>query len=131
MNNIQSIEHYLSLIKTAVDDHPNVTKVLLIVPESAGDIFLCTSLLKSIKQTYEPCHIYFACYSQYFSILKNNPFIYKTIEYLPIMDNTVLMEGIGTWKGLFDVAIVVTALTQKITNYVHNGIGKVQFNLKM
>lgn len=124
------IEHYLSLIAPTIDNIDGVTKILLVIPESAGDVLLCTSLLSSIKEMYDPCHIYFACYQQYFPILKNNPYIYKTIEYVQIMDNTILMEGVGTWNGLFDIAIMVTAMTQRLTNYVHNGIGKIAFNLK-
>lgn len=108
----------------------NNKKLLFIVPESAGDILLSTSLLRSLKEGYDPVDIYFACKSQYKDILKYNPYITKVIEYLPVMESQIHMEGTGNWKGLFDISIMVTILTQRHQNYLNNGIGKIMFNLE-
>lgn len=110
-------------------DYNNNMRILFIVPESAGDIFLSTSLLRSIKELYDPCDIYFACKKAYFQILDDNPYISKTIEYVSIMDVQTLMEGTGDWPGLFDVSIFVTIATQKVSNYLNNGKSKIAFNL--
>lgn len=106
-------------------------KLLLVVPESAGDIFLVTSILRSIKNSYEEYDIYFACKPQYKDIVKNNPYIKKTIDYLPIMDNQILMEGTGDWMGLFDISIMATVLTQRMINYLNNGQTRIALDLRM
>lgn len=108
----------------------NNPKILLIVPESAGDIFLSTSLLQSLKEAYPEYSIYFACNNQFFPILKKNPYITKVIEYMPIMEHQVLMEGTADWKGFFEISIMVTVLTQRIINYLNNGKTKIMFNLR-
>lgn len=105
-------------------------KLLFIVPESAGDIFLSTSLLRSLKEGYDPVDIYFACRPQFKEILKNNPYIKKVLEYQPIMESQIHMEGTGEWPGLFDISIMATILTQRYLNYLNNGTGKVMFNLR-
>ena len=62
-------------------------KLLYIVPESAGDIFLATSLLMSMHSLYPEFKIYFACKPEYKELLKNNPYIYKVLDYMPIMES--------------------------------------------
>lgn len=135
LNNTQQqdqTKYILSQISSYIDDEKDKTllKVLFIVPESAGDIFLSTSLLSSLKEMYSPCKIYFACYPQFFDILKNNPYVHRCIPYHPIMDNQVVMEGSGEWVGLFDISIMSTILTQRVANYLNNGMGKIAFNIK-
>lgn len=111
-------------------DLSNSKRLLFIVPESAGDIFLSTSLLKSLKDAYPETDIYFACKPEFKDILKNNPYVKKTIDYLPIMESQILMEGSGEWSGLFMISIMATILTQRHLNYLNHGIGKIMFNLR-
>ena len=108
----------------------NNKKLLLIVPESAGDIFLVTSLLSSLQETYHEYDIYFSCKPQFQDILKNNPYITKVIDYLPIMENQTLMEGTGDWQGLFDISIMVTIHTQRFLNYLNNGQTRISLDLR-
>jgi hypothetical protein len=116
-------------IRSQLDEN-NKPRLLFIVPESAGDVFLSTSLLKDLHETYHDYDIYFACKSEFSTILKNNPYIYKIIDFHPHMTHQVLMEGTGEWPGLFDIAIHVTALTQVHTNYMNNGKTRISLNLK-
>jgi hypothetical protein len=46
------------------------------------------------------------------------------------MESQVAMEGTGDWKGIFDISIMVSILTQRHLNYLNNGKGKIAFNLK-
>ena len=124
-NNEQQIEALLRIV-----DESNKIKILFIMPESAGDIFLATSLLESLKEMYNDAEIYFACKEEYFDILKNNPDIYKVIPYNPIMENQILMEGTGEWKGIFNISIMAPVFTQRYLNYLNNGIGRVAFNIR-
>lgn len=128
MNNTQ-INEQIGTISSCIETSNN-KKLLFIVPESAGDIFLSTSLLRSIKEAYSPVDIYFACHPQYKDILKNNPYITKTLDYLPIMESQLYMEGTGEWSGLFDISIMATILTQRFLNYLNNGIGQVMFDMR-
>jgi hypothetical protein len=124
-NNEQQIEALLRMV-----DESNKIKVLFIMPESAGDIFLATSLLESLKEMYNDAEIYFACKEEYFDILKNNPYVYKVIPYNLIMENQILMEGTGEWKGVFDISIMAPVFTQRYLNYLNNGIGRIAFNIR-
>jgi len=125
----QQINYQINIINNQIID-PKANKLLLIIPESAGDIFLFTSLLDSLRSTYKDYHIYVGCKASFMPILKYNPNIDKIIEYLPVMDTQILMEGTGKWKGLFDISIMVTVLTQRFINYLNNGKTRIALNLK-
>lgn len=105
-------------------------KVLFVCPESHGDIVLATSLLESLSENYPDHNIYFACMPQYFEILEGHPLIYKTIPYYGVMDACVNMEGNANWPGLFDLCFMVTILSQRCWNFVHNGKSRIAFDLR-
>ena len=50
----------ISALQSFIDYNDN-NRLLFCVPESAGDIFLSTSLLPSLKDNYPNFDIYFAC----------------------------------------------------------------------
>lgn len=104
-------------------------RLLISMPESIGDIYLCTSLLKNIKELYPEYNIYFSTKPEYFEILEGNPYIHKTIPYDKGLDSLTSMEGMGNHKGFFEVAFLPFIGTQRILNYMHNGKDKIQFNL--
>ena len=66
-------------------------KLLFIVPESAGDIFLSTSLLPSMSKNYNEYEIYFACKPEYKDISQELGFF--------ITDNNKLnIEKLALWS---------------------------------
>lgn len=105
-------------------------RLLLVMPESAGDVFMATSLLPSIKKMYPEYNIYFATKQEYFSILNGNEYIYKAIPYIQQMDNLMWLEGAGDHKGFFEIAFLPHVGTQRVLNYLHNGKDKIEFNIK-
>lgn len=105
-------------------------KILFVMPGSAGDVFLCTSLLRSLRETYPNYKLYFATNPQFIDILKGNPYIDEIIDYDQRMDNLVLMEGIGEHIGYFDICFLPHAATQRFLTYMHNGEDKIAFNIK-
>lgn len=105
-------------------------KILICLPESAGDIFLSTSLLPSFKKYYPDYDLYYACKGIYHSVLKDNPYIDGVLEYLPIMEDAFLMEGKGKWEGLFDMLFFPSIMTQRYWHYVHNGLDVVGIPLR-
>lgn len=104
-------------------------RVLYVMPESAGDIFLSTALFKSIKNRYPNYALYVATKPEYKNILDGNEYVDKWLEYSPIMDNAIFLEGNSQNKGYFDIAYLPHINTQRIINYLHNGIDKIDFTL--
>ncbi len=113
-------------------DKNHKCKVLIIMPESIGDIFLISSLFKSIRERYPrpDWGLYFATKKEYFELLDCNSDIDKLLEYNQQMDNLVAMEGQGTNKGYFDIVYPCHFGTQRLLNYMHNGVDKHDLQLK-
>ena len=105
-------------------------KLLFVMPESAGDVFLCTSLLRSLRETYPNYELYFATKPQFKDILKGNPHIDGIIEYDQCMDDLIFMEGKGEHVGYFDICFLPHAATQIFLTYMNNGEDKIAFNIK-
>jgi glycosyltransferase involved in cell wall biosynthesis len=93
-------------------------KVLLVCPQSGGDIFLVTSLLESCKETYPDHKIFFACNPQFSDILKGNKYIDKIIPYHEYMESELAMVGSRDNRKYFDVYINVPIFTQQKLNYL-------------
>lgn len=100
-------------------DGPN-KKLLIVIKESIGDIFILTSLFKSIKEQYPDHDIYISTQPQYFDILLGNPYIYKVIPYHPNFENEMIVIGAGQEKGLVDVFMHPAIATQRVLNYLSN-----------
>ena len=104
-------------------------RVIYVIPESAGDVFLSTALFKSIKNRYSEFSLYVATKPQYKDILDGNPYVHRWLEYNPIMDNLIWLEGNNQHNGYFDIAYLPYTCTQRNLNYLHNGLDKLDFSL--
>lgn len=104
-------------------DKNDKNRILVVLPESAGDIILATSLFKSIRERYPRPEwtFYFATKQEYFELVDSNPYVDKLIPYIPQMDQLLWMEGSGGHKGYFTVVYPIHFGTQRLLNYVHNG----------
>ena len=105
-------------------------RILYVMPESIGDIYMSTSLFASIKKQYPDKKLYVATNPQYFTILEGNPFVDKVIQYTSQMDQLLWLEGVGDHKGFFEIAFLPHIGTQRMFNYQHNGKTKIAFDLK-
>ena len=105
-------------------------RILYVIPESAGDVFMSTSLFKSVKETYPDHSLYVATKKENFPILEGNPYVHKVIPYFAQMDKLLWLEGCGDHKGYFEIAFLPYIGTQKLFNYQHNGVDKINFDLK-
>lgn len=105
-------------------------RILYVMPDSIGDIYLSTSLFKSIKKQYPNKKLYVATNPQNFPVLDGNPYIHKVIRYMPQMDQLLWLEGIGEHKGFFEIAFLPHALTQRVLTYVHNGKTNIEMEIK-
>ena len=104
-------------------------RVIYVIPESAVDVFLSTALFKSIKNRYPEFSLYVATKPQYKDILDGNPYVHRWLEYNPIMDNLIWLEGNNQHNGYFDIAYLPYTCTQRNLNYLHNGLDKLDFSL--
>jgi len=111
--------------KTSFDDildkDDRDRRILYVIPESIGDVFLATSVIDSLKRVYPKYNIYVGTKPQYFEILENNPNIHKIIPYIPEMDNQTLMEGAGKNKGFFELSFHGYLAIQRYLDYLHQG----------
>jgi len=118
-------------IEDLFDKEEQIKKVLIVQPESLGDIFLLTSLFESIRNRYpkETHKIYIATNPQYQEILDGNPYIDKWVPYHQSMDSALAMEGAGPHKGVCDIVYHPYFSTQRLLDYTHNGVDKIDLNL--
>ena len=99
------------------------------MPESIGDVFLSTSLFKSIKELYPDYNLYVSTKPENFEVLDGNKYIHKTIPYTQQMDSLLWLEGQGSHKGYFEIAFLPFSSTQRFLTYLHNGKDKVAYNI--
>lgn len=105
-------------------------RVILVMPESAGDLYMCSALFKSIKERYPDWTFYVATKPEFKSVLDANPYVDKWLEYHAMMDNLIWLEGNSTHNGYFDVAYLPYAGSQRFLSYMHNGKDKMDIILK-
>lgn len=113
-----------------LDPNDSGKRLLVVMPESAGDVYMATSLLPSIKKIYPEYNIYFSCKQEYINILNGNPYIHRIIPFVQQLENLMWLEGAGNHKGYFEIAFLPHIGTQRILNYLHNGKDKIEFNIK-
>jgi glycosyltransferase involved in cell wall biosynthesis len=105
-------------------------RLLFVMPESIGDVYLTTSLLPNIKKQYPNYNIYYATKPQNFEVLEGNPYIHKLLPHHPVMENQLHMEGAGGHKGYFELAFYPFIGTQRFLDYLHNGKTNIQIDIK-
>lgn len=105
-------------------------RLLYVMPESIGDVFMSTALFESMKQLYPEYNLYVATKPENAALLEGNPYVYRVIPYIAQMDNLLWLEGAGDHKGYFEIAFLPYVGTQKILDYVHNAQTKIAFEIK-
>jgi len=104
-------------------------RILFCCKESAGDILMCSSLFKSIKNRYPESSLYVATKPEYKDLINGNPYVEKWLEWNPVMENLIWAEGSSKHNGFFDICYLPTIGTQNILNYMHNGMDKIDFEI--
>jgi glycosyltransferase involved in cell wall biosynthesis len=95
-------------------------RILYVMPESEREIFLSTSLFKSIKELYPSYNLYVAIRSEYEDMLSFNPYVYKMLEYEKEMENFDELE-----KEHFEIVFS----PHLARNYAHNNKDKTFYDL--
>jgi len=105
-------------------------RVMVVQPEGPDNVFLLTSLFKSIKTNYPDWALYVSTKRECKEIIDGNPLVDKWIEYSPILDNVLFLEGNSVHPGFFDVAYHPYFATDKLPNFTHNGKDVMAFPLQ-
>lgn len=97
--------------------------LLYTMPMSAGDVYISTAVVNGLKKKYPDHQIFFATNAQYTSILKNNPDVFKVVQWEQWMMNVPLCERI------FDVVCTPNLGIQLLqSNWVKKGKGRLLGN---
>jgi ADP-heptose:LPS heptosyltransferase/glycosyltransferase involved in cell wall biosynthesis len=97
--------------------------LLYTMPMSAGDVFISTAIVNSLKKEYPEHQIFFATSEKYISILKNNTDIHRVIQFENWMGNVPFLEQI------FDEVYTPNLAIQMLSsNWVRRGKGRLLGN---
>jgi len=110
-----------------LSDDDEGRRLLYVMPQSIGDVYLSTALFKSLKETYPDYNLYVATTPNFFPVLSANPYVYKVIPYFQNMDDIYFLEGREEHSGFFEVAYLPYVTTQRHTCYSHNGKSKIAY----
>lgn len=116
--------------ESLLDANDAEKRIIIVQPESIGDVILVSSVLPSIKEQYPDYNIYFATKPENFDVLEGNPYIFKILQYHPQMDSQPWLLGCGDHKGYFQHAFMPFASTQKFLSYLSNEPTKFAFEIK-
>ena len=95
-------------------------KALMVCSGGRKDVLNSTSLLKSFKDQYPDCKIYYACHPQCIPLVDPHPLIYKCIPYNQIMDNEIAMTSSFNAKGFVDYYFNFSCTTVNQIAYLTN-----------
>jgi hypothetical protein len=112
--------HFPIKTEDFLDKDDEGKRIVYVIPESAVDVFLSTSLFKSIKDKYPDYNLYVSTKPEYFRIIEGSEYVHKVIPYNPQFDNSLYLEGVGKQKGFFEIAFIPYLTTQRVNNYIHN-----------
>ena len=105
-------------------------RVIIVQPDGPEYVFLTSALFKSIKANYPDWALYVSTKRECKEILEGNPLVDRWIEYSPIMDNVLFLEGNSVHPGFFNVAYHPHFTIEKLSSFTHNGVDKIAFPLK-
>ena len=112
-----------------LDKEDEGKRILYVMPESIGDVFLSTSLFQSAKELYPDYNLYVSTKPENFEVLEGNEYIHKLIPYTQQMDSLLWLEGQGSHKGYFEIAFLPYSSTQRFLTYLHNGKDKLAYDI--
>ena len=117
-------------IEDFLKDVPLEERIAVVLPRSAGDVLIANSLMENLQSLYPDKKIFFVTQPEFYDLINDNPFVHKVIPYSESFESLYSLEGIGSHKGLFDIAFLPHCMTQKTYSYHHNGKDKNQFKLR-
>lgn len=124
------IEAKATTFEDLLDKDDKGKRIAVIMPESAGDVLIINSLMENLKDLYPEYNIYVITKPEFFCMIDDNPAVHKLIPFQEGIDNLLFLEGRADHEGYFDIAFLPNVGTQKVLNYLHNGIDKNVFEIR-
>ena len=106
-------------LRTQLQIPDGVKTLLYTMPMSAGDVFVSTGVVASLKKKFPEHLIMFATDEKYTSILKNNPDIFRVIKFENWMGDVSFCESVFDEVYTPNLAVQLTT-----SNWVHGGKGR-------
>ena len=107
-------------LEDLIDENDDGKRMLFIMPGSDKDVFMSTSLFKSLKQKYPKYNLYVATAPENFPLLWANEYVHKVIPYSASFDNVLNLEGVSGTPEHFTMAFAPYLTSQRHSNYIHN-----------
>lgn len=114
-----------------LDENDEGQRMIYVMPDSIRDVFLSTSLFKSLKKQYPNYNLYVATKPENMEILDGNEHVHKVVPYMSQMDNAFWLEGNGKHEGFFEIALLPYGRTQRFIDYLHNGKDNYAYDLNL
>ncbi len=124
----KNAENKVVQFESLLDTNDSGRRILYVMPESLGDVFLSTSLFRSIKELYPEYNLYVATKPENFPMLEGNPHVFRVLPYMPQMDSQLWLIGQGGHKGFFEIAFLPFVITQRHLTYLQNGQDKIAYS---
>lgn len=99
----------------------DAVRILIALKESAGDIFLITGTIDSLKKKYPESTIYVACEKKFWNILEGNPSIKGLLEFHDSMYNYRAYTKWAMNNNPFDIVYAPAIQTQVVPGNWLNG----------
>ena len=113
-------KHFPVKLEDVIDKDDKGKRILFIMPGSSKDVFMSTSLFKSIKDKYPNKNLYVSTKPENFNLLYGNDHVHKVIPYNESFDHVLGLEGAGDSEGHFSMVFAPYLTTQRHSNYIHN-----------
>ena len=113
-------KHFPVKLEDVIDKDDKGKRILFIMPGSSKDVFMSTSLFKSIKDKYPNKNLYVSTKPENFNLLYGNDHVHKVIPYNESFDHVLGLEGAGDNEGHFSMVFAPYLTTQRHSNYIHN-----------
>lgn len=81
-----------NIFKNILDEKDKDKRILFVIPNDPIDVFSCTSLFKSIKESYKDFNLYVATQPEFKCILEGNEHVHKIINYEDYHNNSQEIE---------------------------------------
>ncbi len=115
----QTEQDFVNGVKSQLTNPDGKKTLLYTMPMSAGDVYISTGVVNSLRKKFPDHRIYFATQQKYSDILKQNPDIDQVIQFDDWMMNVPLLEKI------FDEVYTPNLSVQmNSSNWVHGGKGR-------
>ena len=95
-------------------------RLAILISGGKEETYLVNSLVENVKQKYPEYQIYIITQPEYFDLIESNPNVYRCLPFSPQLENPLILEGAGEFKGYFDIAFFPEA-TKKQKCIFHNG----------